>query len=61
MRDSVSEKVKIKIAGTGKFWTTAIALNCLAAGTDIIGTRAGKKIIDELPLFESFVKNISVE
>ena len=54
-------KVKIKIAGTGRFWTTAIALNCLAAGADIIGTRSAKKIIDELPLFESIVKNFSVE
>lgn len=61
MRDSVSDKVKVKIAGTGRFWTTAIALNCIAAGADIIGTRAGKQIIDELPLFESFAKNISVE
>ena len=60
MRDSVSPKVKIKVAGTGRFWTSAIALLCIAGGVDIIGTRAAKSIVDELPLFEHFVKDIKV-
>lgn len=49
---------RIKLAGTGRFWTTAIALGCVAAGVDIIGTRAGAQIIDELPLFEEIFRNI---
>ena len=50
----------LKIAGTGRFWTTAIALTTLAAGFDIIGTRSAKSIVDELPIFESMVKNFEV-
>lgn len=53
-------KCKLKIAGTGQFWTTAIALLAVSAGVDIIGTRSAKKIVDELPIFESMVKNIEV-
>jgi len=51
---------KLKIAGTGPFWTTAVALGCLAAGAEIIGTRAGDRIIDELPVFESIFRNIEI-
>lgn len=53
-------RCKLKIAGTGRFWTTAIALTTLAAGFDIIGTRSAKSIVDELPIFESMVKNFEV-
>ena len=53
-------RCKLKIAGTGQFWTTNIALMAVAAGVDIIGTRSAKKIVDELPIFESMVKNIEV-
>lgn len=54
-------RCKLKIAGTGRFWTTAIALTTLAAGFDIIGTRGAKGIVDELPIFESMVKNFEVK
>ena len=50
----------IKLAGTGRFWTTAVALGCVAAGVDLIGTRAGDQIINELPLFEGIFKNIEI-
>ena len=48
----------IKLAGSGRFWTTAIVMGCIAAGCDLIGTRAGDQIINELPLFEEIYKNI---
>ncbi|MEG0751670.1 MAG: deoxyribose-phosphate aldolase [Oscillospiraceae bacterium] len=54
-------RCKLKVAGTGQFWTTSIALTCIAAGVDIIGTRSAKKIVDELPIFESMVKGIEVK
>ncbi|MGI6117044.1 MAG: deoxyribose-phosphate aldolase [Bilifractor sp.] len=54
-------KVKLKVAGTGGFWTSAIALNCLAAGVDIIGTRRAKSIIDELPIYENMLKGFEVK
>ena len=53
-------RCKLKIAGTGRFWTTALALTTLAAGFDLIGTRSAKSIVDELPIFESMVKNFEV-
>ncbi|MDR0417693.1 MAG: deoxyribose-phosphate aldolase [Propionibacteriaceae bacterium] len=52
--------VKLKLAGTGRFWTTAVALGCMAAGVEIIGTRAGAQIIRELPLFEQVFKHIEI-
>lgn len=61
IRDTLAEQpgeTKIKVAGTGRFWTTAVALGCVAAGADIIGTRAGEQIIDELPIFEDLFSNI---
>ena len=58
MRDSVSPSMKLKVAGTGRFWTTAVALGCIAAGVDLIGTRAGAQLVNELPLFEEIFSNI---
>ena len=52
MRDSVPSRVRIKVAGTGRFWTPQVALGAILAGADLIGTRAGAAIIDELPLME---------
>lgn len=52
MRDSVSSRVGVKVAGTGKFWTSTIALGCLLAGADLVGTRAGPEIVEDLPLME---------
>lgn len=54
-------RCKVKIAGTGPFWTSSIALLCLSRGVDIIGTRAAKKIIDELPVFEEMLKGIELK
>jgi deoxyribose-phosphate aldolase len=62
MRDTLDGSgVKLKLAGTGRFWTTAVALGCVAAGADIVGTRAGDQIIRELPLFEEIFANIEIE
>ncbi|PNH78927.1 deoxyribose-phosphate aldolase [Arthrobacter sp. AFG20] len=52
--------VKIKLAGTGRFWTTGVALGAIAAGADIIGTRAGDQIIRELPLFEEVFSQVEI-
>jgi deoxyribose-phosphate aldolase len=62
MRDSVSKNVGVKVAGTGSFWTPEIAFGCILAGADIIGTRSGPQIIDEIPLIEEifYGKNVSV-
>lgn len=60
MRDSVSSNIGVKVAGTGGFWTTQIALGCLIAGADLIGTRRGDKIIKELTLFEELYRNLEI-
>lgn len=52
MRDSVPASVGVKVAGTGSFWTSSIALGCLLAGADLIGTRSGPAILDDLPILE---------
>lgn len=55
------DRCKLKVAGTGSFWTTNIALMCIAAGVDIIGTRSAKKIVDESVIFEKFAKGIEIK
>jgi len=62
MRDSVSPHIGVKVAGTGAFWTPQVALGAILAGADLIGTRAGAKIIDELPLMMEiyYGKNIEI-
>jgi deoxyribose-phosphate aldolase len=62
MRDSVSPHIGVKVAGTGAFWTPQVALGAILAGADLIGTRAGAQIIDELPLMMEiyYGKNIKV-
>jgi deoxyribose-phosphate aldolase len=49
------------VAGTCKFWTTSIALGCLVAGADLIGTRSGAQIIDELPMFEKIYSAMEIK
>ncbi|MGD8400803.1 MAG: deoxyribose-phosphate aldolase [Bacillota bacterium] len=61
MRDSVPSNIGVKVAGTGKFWTTSIALGCLVAGADLIGTRSGAQIIDELPMFEKIYSAMEIK
>ena len=61
MRASVSSQMGVKVAGTGKFWTSAIALGSLLAGADLIGTRAGPQIVDDLPLLETiYSQNLKI-
>ncbi|MDN5312356.1 MAG: deoxyribose-phosphate aldolase [Thermoanaerobacteraceae bacterium] len=60
MRESVSPNIGVKVAGTGSFWTPQIALGCILAGADLIGTRSGPKIVDELPLMEEVYKNMQI-
>ncbi|MBO8127564.1 MAG: deoxyribose-phosphate aldolase [Firmicutes bacterium] len=57
MRESVSENVGVKVAGTGRFWTSQIAFGCLLAGADLIGTRSGPQIVEDLPLLEEMYGN----
>lgn len=48
MRKLVPSHIKLKVAGTGSFWTPWVALGCLLAGADRIGTRNAPWIVDEL-------------
>jgi len=48
MRALVPPHIKLKVAGTGSFWTPWVALGCLLAGADRIGTRNAPWIVDEL-------------
>ena len=60
MRDSVSSNIGIKVAGTGRFWTPQVAFGAILAGADLIGTRSGPAILDELPLLEEIYGKIKV-
>jgi deoxyribose-phosphate aldolase len=48
MRKLVPPHIKLKVAGTGSFWTPLVALGCLMAGAERIGTRSAPWIVDEL-------------
>ena len=48
MRALVPSHIKLKVAGTGSFWTPLVALGCLLAGAERIGTRNAPWIVDEL-------------
>ena len=48
MRKYAPAHMKVKVAGTGSFWTPLVALGCLLAGADRIGTRNAPWIVDEL-------------
>jgi len=48
MRRYAPSHVKLKVAGTGSFWTPMVALGCLLAGAERIGTRNAPWIVDEL-------------
>lgn len=48
MRKVSPPHVKVKVAGTGSFWTPMVALGCILAGAERIGTRSAPWIVDEL-------------
>ena len=48
MRKYAPPPTKLKVAGTGSFWTPMVALGCLMAGAERIGTRNAPWIVDEL-------------
>jgi len=48
MRAFVPPEIKVKVAGTGSFWTPLVVLGCLMAGAERIGTRNAPWIVDEL-------------
>jgi len=48
MRKSSPPHVKVKVAGTGNFWTPMVVLGCILAGAERIGTRNAPWIVDEL-------------
>lgn len=48
MREVAPENVKVKVAGTGSFWTPLVALGCILDGAERIGTRNAPWIVDEL-------------
>ena len=48
MRETAPERIKVKVAGTGSFWTPMVALGCILDGAERIGTRNAPWIVDEL-------------
>ena len=48
MRENTPSHMKVKVAGTGSFWTPMVALGCILAGAERIGTRNAPWIVDEL-------------
>lgn len=48
MRESSPPHIKVKVAGTGSFWTPMVALGCILAGAERIGTRNAPWIVDEI-------------
>lgn len=48
MREVSPAEVKVKVAGTGSFWTPLVALGCILAGAERLGTRRAPWIIEEL-------------
>ncbi len=48
MCESAPAGVKVKVAGTGSFWTPMVALGCLLLGVERIGTRNAPVICDAL-------------
>lgn len=48
MCDTAPDGVKVKVAGTGNFWTPMVALGCLLLGVQRIGTHNAPWICDEL-------------
>ncbi len=60
MRDSTPLSMGVKVAGTGAFWTPQVAFGAILAGADLIGTRAGPAILDELPLLEEVYGSLEI-
>lgn len=48
MREVTPTGVKVKAAGLGSYWTPLIALGCILAGAERIGTRKAPWVVDEL-------------
>lgn len=48
MRKNTPPYMKVKVAGTGSFFTPMVVLGCLLVGTERIGTRNAPMIVDEL-------------
>ncbi|MBQ9828365.1 MAG: deoxyribose-phosphate aldolase [Lachnospiraceae bacterium] len=46
--EAAPDPLRVKVAGTGSFWTPMVVLGCLLCGVERIGTRSGDKIVDEL-------------
>jgi deoxyribose-phosphate aldolase len=53
MREVLSPAVKVKASGIGSYFPTAIALACLRAGAERIGTRRAVEIVEGLDLARS--------
>ncbi|MBM4431673.1 MAG: deoxyribose-phosphate aldolase [Chloroflexi bacterium] len=53
MRDVLSPAVKVKASGIGGYFPTEIALACLRAGAERIGTRRGVEILEGFELARS--------
>jgi deoxyribose-phosphate aldolase len=56
MRKNTPPNMKVKVAGTGSFFTPMVVLGCLFAGAERIGTRNAPMIVDEL---SEIIKNIT--
>ncbi len=50
MCETAPDPVKVKVAGTGSFWTPMVVLGCMLFGVERIGTRNGPDIIEDMAL-----------
>jgi len=57
MCDTAPEHVKVKVAGTGSFWTPTVVLGCLLLGVERIGTRNGPDIVEGLQVLKPMPLN----
>lgn len=50
MCDTAPDHVKVKVAGTGSFWTPMVVLGCMLLGVERIGTRSGPAIVEDMAI-----------
>jgi deoxyribose-phosphate aldolase len=50
MCETAPEPVKVKVAGTGSFWTPMVVLGCMLLGVERIGTRNGPQIVEDMSI-----------
>lgn len=57
---SPNSKTRIKFSGTGRYWTSLVALTGFALGADLIGSRSTSQIIADLPKLEALFRRVQI-